>query len=100
MEDEGGWLLDEAAVIPNCIHLLILWQNSNFSLGVVLNRFKGRSAHLVNQALGNSGRFWQEDWFDRLMCHEGELTKTTPYISQQPSQSEAGELVERLPLAY
>lgn len=83
MEDEG-WLVGEATVMPNHIHLLILRQNSDFSLKEILERFKGRSARWINQALGRSGRFWQEDWFDRWMRHEGELNKTIDYIRNNP----------------
>ena len=83
MGDEG-WLVGEATVMPNHIHLLILRQNSDFSLKEILERFKGRSARWINQALGRSGRFWQEDWFDRWMRHEGELTKTIDYIRNNP----------------
>ena len=83
MGDEG-WLVGEATVMPNHIHLLILRQNSDFSLKEILERFKGRSARWINQELGRSGRFWQEDWFDRWMRHEGELTKTIDYIRNNP----------------
>jgi REP element-mobilizing transposase RayT len=83
METEG-WLVGEATVMPNHLHLLILRQDSEFSLKEILKRFKGRSARGINQALERSGRFWQEDWFDRWMRHEAELTKTIAYIRNNP----------------
>jgi len=83
MEKEG-WLVGEATVMPNHVHLLILREDSKFSLKEILERFKGRSARWINQELDRSGRFWQQDWFDRWMRHEGELTKTVAYIRNNP----------------
>ena len=83
MESEG-WLVGEATVMPNHVHLLVIRQNSEFSLKQVLTRLKGRSSRWINQELQRSGRFWQEDWFDRWMRNEGELTKTINYIRNNP----------------
>lgn len=79
-----GWLVGEATVMPNHVHLLILRHDSEFSLKQILQRFKGRSARRFNQALKRTGRFWQEDWFDRWMRHESERTKTVAYIRNNP----------------
>ena len=83
MESEG-WLVGEATIMPNHVHLLIIRQQSDFSLKEILKRFKGRSARWMNQELDRSGRFWQEDWFDRWMRHDGERAKTVAYIRQNP----------------
>ncbi len=83
MEDEG-WSVGEATVMPNHIHLLIIRQKYNFSLKQILKRFKGRSSRWINQELDRSGRFWQEDWFDRWMRNHDELRKTVAYIRNNP----------------
>ncbi|TVP78772.1 MAG: hypothetical protein EA353_07640 [Puniceicoccaceae bacterium] len=83
MEKEG-WLVGEATVMPNHVHLLILEQDTGFSLKQIVERFKGRSARWINQALGRSERFWQQDWFDRWIRNEGELAKTIAYIRNNP----------------
>lgn len=82
--EKEGWLVGEATVMPNHVHLLILCENSPYSLKEILERFKGRSARWINQLSNRSGRFWQEDWFDRWMRNEGELTKTIAYIRNNP----------------
>lgn len=79
MEDEG-WSGGEATIMPDHLHLLIIRQNEDFSFKQVLNRFKGRFSRWINQELERSGRFWQEDWFDRWMRHEGERDKCIDYI--------------------
>jgi len=79
-----GWLVGEATIMPNHIHLLMIRQNSVFSLKEILMRFKGRSARRINSKLRRRGRFWQEDWFDRWMRHDGERMKTVAYIRNNP----------------
>lgn len=83
MESEG-WLVGEATIMPNHIHLLIIRHNSEFSLKQILKRFKGRSSRSINQALSRTGKFWQQDWFDRWMRHDGERAKTVAYIRRNP----------------
>lgn len=82
--DEEGWAVGEVTIMPNHVHLLIRRGESPYSLKVILRRFKGRSARWCNETLGRSGKFWQQDWFDRWMRHEGELLKTIGYIRSNP----------------
>lgn len=79
-----GWNVGEASIMPNHIHLLILRRQSDFSLRQVIRRFKGRSGRWINRALGRTGRFWQEDWFDRWMRDDAERSKTVAYIRNNP----------------
>ena len=88
--EEEDWHIGEATIMPNHIHFLTFRQGSAFSLKEVLRRFKGRSGRWINQALGRSGRFWQEDWFDRWMRTEAERDKTIAYIR---NNSVKGKLV-------
>jgi len=83
MEKEG-WQVGEATLMPNHVHLLIRRMDSVHSLKEILQRFKGRSARSSNIALNRRGKFWQQDWFDRWMRHEGELLKTVNYIRNNP----------------
>jgi REP element-mobilizing transposase RayT len=83
METEG-WQVGEATLMPNHIHLIIRRMDSTHSMKEILHRFKGRSARAANLALNRKGKFWQQDWFDRWMRHEGELLKTVNYIRNNP----------------
>jgi len=82
--EEEGWNVGEAVIMPNHLHALIRKEQGIFSLKQILQRFKGRSAKWINQHLDRSGRFWQEDWFDRWMRHEGEVEKARAYIRNNP----------------
>lgn len=79
-----GWSVGEATIMPNHVHFMILRNNSPFSLKQIVERFKGRSSRWINQAMGYSGRFWQEDWFDRWMRDDTERAKTVEYIRNNP----------------
>ena len=96
IEDEG-WLVGDATIMPNHVHLLIYRKQSGCSLREVLIRFKGRSAKWTNHALGRSGKFWQQDWFDRWMRHEGEFVKTVKYIRDNPVKAKLCEKWDEYP---
>ena len=83
-----GWLVGEATIMPNHIHLLILRHASEYSLKQILTRFKGRSSRWINKELARTGRAWQHDWFDRWMRHEGELDKVVAYIRNNPVKAQ------------
>ena len=82
--EADGWALGEATVMPNHIHILIKNVQSPFLMKQVVTRFKGRSARRLNLYLKRRGRFWQQDWFDRWMRNEAELTKVVRYIRDNP----------------
>ena len=82
--NQEGWRVGEATLMPNHVHLLIRSEASPHSLKEILKRFKGRSSRQVNDALGRSGKFWQQDWFDRWMRHEAERRKVVDYIRANP----------------
>lgn len=79
-----GWMVGEATLMPNHVHCLLRRMESAYSLKTIIKRFKGRSARWANQALDRSGKFWQQDWFDRWMRHEAEFIKTVAYIRNNP----------------
>jgi len=96
METEG-WKTGAAVVMPNHIHLLIHAEPPASTLREVLIRFKGRSAKWANQTLGRSGKFWQQDWFDRWMRHEAEVAKVVNYIRENPVKAKLCQNWEEYP---
>lgn len=83
MQDEG-WLVGEATIMPNHVHLLIYRQNSAYSLTQILSRFKGRSTRWVNQGLKQAIQLWQDDWFDRRIHQNNERAEVVAYIRNNP----------------
>jgi len=80
-----GWQLNDGVIMPNQLHLLMKKaSDTGYTLKETIERLKGRSARLVNQALARKGRCWQEDWFDRWMRSDAERDRTVQYIRNNP----------------
>ena len=63
--------LHAAVVMPNHVHAMIEPLKAN-ALSTLLKGIKGASARLVNQALGQSGAFWMDESYDRIVRNEKE----------------------------
>ncbi len=83
-------------VMPNHVHVL-LEQLAGVSLGEAIGRWKGFTAHEINKTLGQSGTFWQEDYFDRFIRNEEHLERTRFYIENNPVKARLCKLPEQWP---
>jgi putative transposase len=81
--DAGGLCSLHAFVImPNHVHLLC---TPVVSLAEVLRRNKGPTARLANGLLGRHGvKFWQEEYFDRIVRIGDEFGRIRRYIEWNP----------------
>jgi REP element-mobilizing transposase RayT len=81
-EDEG--LVDSLAwvVMPDHFHWLTVLQQG--SVEQLMQRVKGRSARVLNQALGRSGRLWQSGYHDRALRREEDVQAVARYIVANP----------------
>ena len=70
-------------IMPNHVHFLIKPLN-NFSVSVIIQRFKSFTSHEANKILQKSGRFWQVDYFDRYIRDYEHFEKTVNYIENNP----------------
>jgi len=70
-------------IMPNHIHFLIKPTN-NHPLSEIMKNFKSYTAHEANKILRRSGRFWQEDYFDRYIRNYEHFIKTVDYIENNP----------------
>ncbi len=72
-------------VMPNHWHALVVpGANCSRPLAEIMKRVKGRTALRIRRHLGNTGPFWQREWFDRWMRNEAEFEKTVRYIRANP----------------
>jgi REP element-mobilizing transposase RayT len=81
-------------VMPNHVHVLIE-PLGNYAVGEVVSSWKRFSARMANRALGRSGSFWQDDYWDTYIRNERHLASTIAYIENNPVK--AG-LVKKLPI--
>jgi putative transposase len=72
-----------AVVMPNHVHMVV-WLSQDAKLREVVRKIKGLSAKKINEELGRSGRFWQPDYFDRLIRSPDHLEKCVRYVHWNP----------------
>ena len=81
--DGARYLLHSWVIMPNHVHALLTPAES-FSLTQILHSWKSFTAKVANRVLGQSGRFWQEDYFDRYMRDDRHYFAAIEYIELNP----------------
>jgi REP element-mobilizing transposase RayT len=81
-DGERYWLGDYV-IMPNHVHVLVSAGGAD-SLSKTLHSWKSFTATRINQLLGRSGAFWQDESFDHIVRNEGELQATQRYIWDNP----------------
>jgi putative transposase len=70
-------------VMPNHVHVLIE-PLAEHRLGDIVSSWKRFSARSANRALGRSGPFWLDDYWDTYIRNERHLESTVAYIENNP----------------
>ncbi|HVT14064.1 MAG TPA: transposase [Fimbriimonadaceae bacterium] len=70
-------------VMPNHVHVL-LTPLENVALEEILRTQKSISSTRINKLLGQQGRLWQPDYFDRLIRDEKHFNGVVHYIEWNP----------------
>jgi|SRR5580658_330659 len=79
---DGHCGLHAFVVMPNHIHVLC---TPVISLPELVRRVKGPTAFLANGTLGRRGeKFWQDEFFDRMVRNDGEFSRIQRYIEWNP----------------
>ncbi len=101
-------------VMSNHFHLLIdtsiqlkeregdtdYFPNDYVNLSKIIGLIKGASARYANLALGRSGRFWTEEYFDRMVRSDRECLVYQNYITQNPVRAGLVKEWEDFPHTY
>lgn len=73
-------------VMPNHVHVVArLFPGQE--LAKVVKAWKNFSAKAANQTLGRKGRFWQREYYDRLIRNGDELVRAIRYVVENPSKA-------------
>jgi len=70
-------------IMPNHVHVLIEPLVGQ-GLGNIVGSWKRFSARMANRALGRSGPFWQDDYWDTYIRSERHFVSTVSYIENNP----------------
>lgn len=81
-------------VMPNHVHVLFR-PMQGFALASIVKSWKGFTARQLNKQLGRTGRFWQGDYWDRLIRNRGHFMSCLQYIRENPLKAKlrSGEFV-------
>ncbi|MBL9180207.1 MAG: transposase [Verrucomicrobiaceae bacterium] len=92
--DGSRYMLGDFVVMPNHVHLLVGGLARDAMLKQV-ESWKKWSAMKINEVLGRSGRFWQDESFDHLVRSEASFEKFRQYIAENPVKAglRSGEFV-------
>ncbi len=71
-------------VMSNHVHTVLDLLEGNKGLDKIMQSIKGISARQSNKILNQSGKFWQDESFDRLIRNEHELWRTVKYVLNNP----------------
>jgi REP element-mobilizing transposase RayT len=92
--DGARYRLHAWVVMPNHVHALFT-PDEGWSLSEVVASWKSYTAKAANKLLGRSGRFWQEDYFDRYVRNEHHYARVVEYVECNPVKAglctEAGD---------
>ena len=73
-------------IMPNHVHVVVrLFPGQE--LAKVVKAWKNFSAKAANQALGRKGRFWQREYYDRLIRNGDELDRAIRYVVENPAKA-------------
>jgi REP element-mobilizing transposase RayT len=71
-------------VMPNHVHVIAQIFDR---LDRVLESWKSYSAKEANKVLGRTGKFWQDDYWDRLVRNPDDLQKKIKYVLNNPAKA-------------
>ena len=92
--DGDRYHMDDFVVMPNHVHLLVCLLGDTDVLKQWYS-WKKFAAGKINKALGQSGRFWQEESFDHLVRSPEQFYAIQQYIGNNPSHLPDGEYLLR-----
>ena len=84
--DDKSYRLLAWCVMPNHVHLVFRLL-PGFQLSRVMHSLKSFTANRANRLLGRHGRFWQREYYDRLIRNEEELDRALRYVIHNPKKA-------------
>ena len=70
-------------IMPNHLHILMLPYEA-YNLKETLSSLKRFTARKINSLKGNTGRLWEEEYFDRLIRSHTHYRNRVEYIRNNP----------------
>jgi putative transposase len=81
------------SIMPNHIHILLKQKSE---LPKIIQHIKGKSAFLLNKHLNLEGKFWHDNYFDKLIRDEKHYGVVYEYIINNPLKANLGDSKKRI----
>jgi len=82
--DEQRYRLLAWCVMPNHVHAVF---HTCEPLNRIVHSWKSYSAKTANRLLGREGKFWQDDYYDRLIRNSEDLIRKIQYVRDNPMKA-------------
>lgn len=83
-QDNKEYKLICYCIMPNHIHLVFELLSNNKGISKIMQSIKRISARKSNLALNRTGKFWQDESYDRLIRDDKELYFIIKYVLMNP----------------
>jgi menaquinone-specific isochorismate synthase len=84
--DGERYELHEWCVMPNHVHVIVK-PLTGHSLSGILHGWKSYTAKEANRLLGQTGEFWQPEYYDHLIRNQTDYTPAIDYIRRNPERA-------------
>jgi REP element-mobilizing transposase RayT len=84
--DGERYRLDAWCVMPNHVHA-IMRPIDHWRLADILHSWKSYSSNRANEVLRRSGRFWEREYFDRILRDEQDWAEAIEYVLRNPEKA-------------
>ena len=88
--DNDRYHMGDFVIMPNHVHLIVCLLGDT-EIEAICTSWKRYSAKQINQVLGKTGRFWQEESFDHLIRSLDQFEALQRYIADNPKSLNTGE---------
>lgn len=81
--DGDRYELASWCVMPNHVHA-VMTPASGWRLDTILQSWKSYTSKQINKILGRQGRFWQREYFDRVIRDREDFVQAVGYVLNNP----------------
>ena len=72
--------------MPNHVHVVAKFRSGE-TLDRICKSWKSHSGREANRLIGREGRFWEREYFDRLIRSADDLEQTVNYVLSNPAKA-------------
>ena len=84
--DDERYRLISWCIMPNHVHV-VFQPIAPHTISTILHSWKSYTAKCANEALGRTGKFWQEEYYDHLIRDDKDLMRCMEYTYFNPERA-------------